>query len=296
MLVTASCSDLLQCARDTLSRPLRSVRDTGLLLFNKQETVMTRLLPLLALIACTGTSKEDSSDSADTDVISIPFLLGFYDGLTGSAISGAEVCTVFPETDTPCQTTDVAGLLEWSWETSEFTNILNRLTHDDYMTALYAGRYEQDVHDGWMTTLETQDAVEISFWAFKPSNVDAYLSTGDLVAEDGQGHIVYWLVSSDESPVNGAVITLENSAGESVGQVAYQAALSNTIDTDLTATSAAGIVAIANVPPGEHTLRVSHETLTCEPGFAFSSGAVNVTTVPVEANSQTLGNLFCYTP
>ena len=52
---------------------------------------------------------------------------------------------------------------------------------------------------------------------------------------------------------------------------------------------------IANIPPGEYTFRVTHETLTCEPGFSYSSAILNVTTVPVEADSQTLGNMFCYT-
>ena len=40
---------------------------------------------------------------------------------------------------------------------------------------------------------------------------------------------------------------------------------------------------------------MAHDTLTCEPGFAYASGVANVTTVPVETDSQTLGTVFCYT-
>ena len=35
--------------------------------------------------------------------------------------------------------TDSIGEMDWSWEVTGFTNILNRLTHADYMTTLYAG-------------------------------------------------------------------------------------------------------------------------------------------------------------
>jgi hypothetical protein len=119
------------------------------------------------------------------------------------------------------------------------------------------------------------------------------MATGDMEVEEGQGLVVYWLVSTDGSSLDGAVITLENDAGESVGQVAYQTALTSALSLDLTATSAAGIVAIGNVEPGEYTLSVSHETLTCEPGYGFSSDVANVTSVPVEADSQTLGNMVC---
>lgn len=261
---------------------------------------MIRFLPIISLIACAGTSSEDtgvgtgdSGDSADT--MTFPFTVSFYDGLSGAPISGAEVCTVFPETDTPCVTTDSMGTTDWSWETSGFTNVLNRMTHANYMTTLYAGRYEQDVHDGWMETLETSDSIALEYWAYQPSNVEAYLATGNVVQEDGKGGILYWLLGADGSSVDGAVITLENDSGESVGEVRYGAGMTNTLNPDLTATSIAGLVVIANVTPGEYTLRVTHNTLTCEPGFAYASGVLNTTTVPAEADSQTLGNFYCYT-
>jgi hypothetical protein len=256
-----------------------------------------RLFPALALVACVGQSDEDSGsdsvDTSDTATVSIPFQMGYFDGITTSAIDGAEVCTVYPEVEEPCLSTDGDGLLEWTWEATEFGNVLHRLTHDDYMTTLYAGRYEQDVHDNWMETLQTSDVVEINYWSFKPANIEAYMATGGMVAEEGQGLVVFWLLSGDGSSMDGAVITLENDAGESVGQVVYQTALTNALSPALTATSASGIVAIGNVEPGDHTLTVSHETLTCQPGYAHSSDVANVTTVPVEADSQTQGNMIC---
>ena len=106
---------------------------------------------------------------------------------------------------------------------------------------------------------------------------------------------LYWMVSADESSLEGAVITLEDASGAAVGDVRYQSGSRVTLDPTLTATSTAGVTAIANIPPGEYTLRVTHDSLTCIPGFAFSSDLPNVTTVPVEADSQTIGNLFCGT-
>ena len=262
---------------------------------------MIRFLPLIVVVACGGASKEDSAATSPSDTAGttdstdpgIPLRLTYVDGFTGVGISAAEVCTVIPETDTPCQTTDADGVLETEWQVSEFTNVLNRLTHEDYTTTLYAGRYEQDVQDGWTAALETSDVIELGFIAFTPAVIQTYLSTGSVVAEPGQGLVVYWLFSGDDSSMAGAVITLEDDTGASVGQVLYQTT-SNVLNPMLTATTAAGVVAIANVPPGSHTLRVSHDTLTCVPSFAFASDVPNVTTVPVEADSQTLGNLICF--
>ncbi len=278
---------------------------------------MFRYLSLIALVACGGSSKEDSgsnasgdatdtTDSADaTDTADsgdgdgdsdpgIPLRVTYSDGLTGLGIAGAEVCTVIPESDDPCQTTDSDGVLESTWEVTEFTNVLNRLTHPNYITTLYTGRYEQDVQDGWTTGLENADAIEIGFVAFSPSTIDVYLSTGGVVAEAGQGLAVYWLVSGDGSALDGAVVSLENDAGEAVGQVVYQSESGTSLDAALTATSTSGVVAIANVPPGTYTFEVTHDTLTCIPGFAFASDVPNVTTVPIEADSQTMGNMFCF--
>lgn len=273
---------------------------------------MKRFLPLCLLLACSGSSKDDSgpseavdpTDTADTQETQdtaeeadaeIPLRLTYTDGLTGVGIAGAEICAVIPETDAPCQTTDANGLVETVWEVSEFTNVLNRLTHENYTTTLFAGRYEQDVLDGWTQALETADAVEIGYFAFTPIALSGFLSTAGLVAEAGSGLALYWMVSADGSSLDGAVVTLENEAGESVGQVVYQNAEGTALDAELTATSASGVIAVVNAAPGSHTLRVSHDSLTCTPGFAFMSDVPNTTTVPVEADSQTLGNLFCFT-
>jgi len=270
---------------------------------------MKRFLPLCLLFACSGSSKDDSGpseavdptdtadsqDTADDPGDGIPLRVTYTDGLTGVGIAGAEICTVIPETDAPCQTTDANGVVESTWEVSEFTNVLNRLTQENYTTTLYAGRYEQDVLDGWTQAIETADAVEIGFFAFTPAALSGYLASAGLVAEAGTGLVVYWMVSADGSSLDGAVVTLENEEGESVGQVVYKNAAGTALDTELTATSTGGVIAVVNAAPGSHTLRVSHDSLTCLPGFAFMSDVPNATTVPVEADSQTLGNLFCFT-
>ena len=112
-----------------------------------------------------------------------------------------------------------------------------------------------------MTALETSDAISLGYIAFTPEMVAAYLDTGSLVAE-GMGLALYRMFSADGSPLDGAVFTLEDDAGAPVGQVRYQSATTTVLDSTLTATSTAGVTGIANVPPGEYTLRVAHDTLT----------------------------------
>ena len=206
-------------------------------------------MPIVLILACSGESDEDTGespsgdtagDTAETDTI--PITATFTDGVSGSPIVGAEICTVVPENDDPCETTDGVGAIQWQQVSLAFSNVLNRMTHPDYMTTLYAGRYDQGVHDGWMAALETSDSILIDYWAFQTSSVEAYLSTGDAVNEEGHGIVGYWLLGADGSAVNGAVITVENAAGEAVGDVLYGAGMTNTIDTDLTATSIAGNV------------------------------------------------------
>ncbi|HCH64208.1 MAG TPA: hypothetical protein DFR83_15500, partial [Deltaproteobacteria bacterium] len=241
------------------------------------------------------TDSAEADDSGEADGVSIPLRLTFSDGVTGVPIADAEFCAVLPAIEPACQTSDAAGMIETTWETAEYTDVLSRLTHPDYLTMLYTGRYEQDVHDGWTTALESNDAVSIGYIAFTPAMAAGYISTGDVTIEAGTGMALYWMVSADESSLEGAVITLEDASGAAVGDVRYQSGAGVTLDPTLTATSTAGVTAIANIPPGEYTLRVTHDSLTCLPGFAFSSEIPNVTTVPVEADSQTIGNLFCGT-
>lgn len=160
---------------------------------------------------------------------------------------------------------------------------------------LYTGRFEEDVYEGWMTALETSDAISLGYIAFTPETVAAYLDTGNVVAEAGTGLALYQMFSADGSPLDGSVFTLEDDAGAPVGQVRYQSATTTVLDSTLTATSAAGVAGIANVPPGEYTMRVAHDTLTCTPGFAFSSDVPNVIRVPIEADTQTFGSIVCFT-
>ena len=266
---------------------------------------MARLLPLLVLLACSGSDPEptDSSDPGDsaapedsgnTDATAIPLRMTFTDGTTGMGIDGAEVCTLLPETDGPCLTTDADGVIETDWTQSEYTNVLNRLTRDGYMTTLYTGRYDEEVYEGWMTGLETSDAIELGFSAFTNAAVGAYLGTADAAPVAGEGHALIFLLSGDGSSLDGASLVLENDAGEAAGQVLYQAPDSISLDASLTATSTAGVVTIINANPGEYTLRISHDTLSCVPGFAYSSYVPNTTTVPVGEDSLTLSSFFCF--
>jgi hypothetical protein len=267
---------------------------------------MTRIslslaLSFIALSACTGGDSEDSGepdaeDTAIDEASPYSFEIGYYNGLTGVGIAGAEICGVIPEgQEEPCQTTDELGMLWPEWNIDGYTNLLMRLTADEYITTLYTGRYDSEVEAYWTELMETDGTVYGTYYGYRETDVMAYMASGNIEPETGKGHIVYWLVSADESALDGAVITVENDAGESVGEVAYQAAMVATLNEDLTSTTASGIFVIGNLDAGEYSLRVSHETLTCEAGFAYISGVANVVTVPVEADSVTQGTLSCWT-
>ena len=265
---------------------------------------MTRItlsltLSLLTLSACTGEDSEDTADLSGEDTAvagtTYSFEVGFYNGLTGAGIAGAEVCTLIPEDQSePCQTTDELGMFSSEWTLDSYTNVLMRLTADEYMTTLYTGRYDAEIEAAWTELMETDGMLYGTYYGYRESDVMTYMSTGNIEPEAGKGHIVYWLLSADESALDGAVITVENEAGESVGEVAYQAAMANMLNEDLTSTSASGIFVVGNLDVGEYSVRVSHETLTCEAGFAYISGVANVVTVPVEADSVTQGTLGCW--
>ncbi|MEC7946216.1 MAG: hypothetical protein VX265_01535 [Myxococcota bacterium] len=263
------------------------------------------LLPFLVTLACSDSGKNDADsggtgDTADTgdssdgsDGTGIPLRMTIVDGVTGAGVADGELCTVIPESDPPCLTTDADGIIETTWAVSEYSNVLTRFSQADYTTTLFVGRYDEGVRDGWTTALETTDAIELGYAVFSPATVAAYLATGGITAEPGMGLTVFQLISGDGSSMEGISVVLEDDAGEAVGVVGYQAADSVSIDRELSATSTSGVVGIANVPPGEYTLRTSHESLTCLPGFAFSSDIPDATTVPVEADSQTVGSMVC---
>ncbi|MDP6933275.1 MAG: hypothetical protein QGG40_10185 [Myxococcota bacterium] len=250
------------------------------------------VLPILALFACSGESTDDTGTTGN-EMMSFDLSIQFIDGALGSTIQDAEICLLIPEgAEEPCETTNTMGRVNMTFETSGYTDVLSRLTHEDYQTTLYTGRFDEEVHEGWTETLETSDTIEAVYWSFKSATVENYMASGGLVMEDGLGHMFYW-VGLDNSGTEGVVATLENEDGESVGQVAYQAANTAVLDADLTATTTAGWFSIINIEPGEYTLTVSHDEQTCESGFAYISDVPDTVTVPVEADSVTMGTLLC---
>jgi hypothetical protein len=231
---------------------------------------------------------------ASTETGTFPFRINFNNGLTGEGIEGAEVCIVEPEMiEDPCSTTDSGGLITRTWENPQFGNLLSRFTLDGYVTTIYPGHFNEDVRDVWDALVTLNGSVEGQYFAFTEGQADAYSSTGGVTRTAGKGVVIYRVVDSDGNGVAGASVTLENAAGDSVGTVVYQSGTSIILDSSLTSTSGSGFVMIANVDPGDYTMRITHERAQCTALNSYFIDTANVVPVPVQADTLTSGLLLC---
>ena len=260
------------------------------------------LFSLVVLTACSGTKPDDTAPADDTaadtgdtgtEVEPINFEFTFRDGITGGALVGAEICVEEPIVDDNCYTSDADGLAAWTWEQPEPTNFAARLTLEQYVTTVYAGRYAEDVAEAWEDQIEETGVVALNYGAFKTASVGAFLATGGVTQNDGKGLVLFSVWDGAGSGIDGVVISLSDDSGNDVGTVHYANPFSSAVDTTLEATSSSGTVAIANVEPGTHTLTAASPDHTCQAGFSWASDEDNTIPVPVEADVMTMSNMVC---
>jgi hypothetical protein len=182
-----------------------------------------RLLPFSILLACVGQA-DDSGSSNDTQVEDdgVHFQMNFVDGFTQENLVGAEVCVIEPEdVDDICMTTDENGSFEWTWTEPKVTNFLNRLTLESYVDTLHLGHYNDELGVAWETLYEETGVVALTYFAYSETVSNIMLDGGGAPHEDGMGHVLFALVSQDGSSMEGAVASLIDDTGESVGTVLY---------------------------------------------------------------------------
>ena len=126
----------------------------------------TSLLSLSLLVACSGDKDtgSDTGDSAGGDFTPVKIVATYVDGLSGAALMGGEVCLEEPELpEFGCGTTDVYGMLSWTWEKPQETNFLMRFTLDGYIDTLFTGRYNDDLAAVWAPEIEEKGQIELIY-------------------------------------------------------------------------------------------------------------------------------------
>jgi hypothetical protein len=258
------------------------------------------LLLLSMLSACGGDKNGDTGEELVVTIDPVHFLFSTSDSVTQAPVVGSEVCIIEPTELSECLTTNDDGEIEYSWESpSSEGDILNRITHPDYITTLNTGFFDARVHDTWASSMEEDGEIPINYAMHTMIALDAILGLSDLSREEGKGHLAYILFGEGGVSVEGAVISLKNNAGESVGTVVYgdTDGVSVSLDTSLTATSSGGGFSIINVeryfspqPHGEYTLEIAHDSLSCKGSVTDQPNSFRL---PLEADSLTRGFLYC---
>ena len=244
------------------------------------------------LAACTEDKKGDTAESIEETVDPITFFFPAANSITEEPVEGAELCVIIPEDLTPCLSTDDDGEIEYTWESPSRTNILNRLTHPDYIMTLNTGFYNDAMKESWEPQIEENGKVQITYAMHTATAVDSILTLSGLSREEGKGHLAYILAGAEGLSVENAVITLKNDAGETAGSTVYgdPDGSSVTLDTSLSATSSSGGFSVLNVAPGQYTLEIAHESLSCTGSVSSQPNALHL---PIEADTLTRGFLAC---
>jgi len=256
----------------------------------------TSLLSLSLLVACSGDKDagSDTGDSAGGDFTPVKIVATYVDGLSGAALMGGEVCLEEPELpEFGCGTTDVYGMLSWTWEKPQETNFLMRFTLDGYIDTLFTGRYNDDLAAVWAPEIEEKGQIELIYSTFQKTAVEMVLATGDVSIESGKAMAFVNLVDVDGWGIENAVVTLTDESGADAGVAHYLNTSGSRLDGTRSSTSGSGAVAIPNVEPGEYTLTVSVPNMDCLPWFSWNSDEANTVQVPVQADAVTRTGLYC---
>ncbi|MDP6933948.1 MAG: hypothetical protein QGG40_13575 [Myxococcota bacterium] len=253
----------------------------------------TTILTLSLLVACSG--KGDDTGTETVDDGSIDFLFTFHDFFSGDPLAGGEYCLVEPaeqltgDSAQDCLESDDNGEITWTWEEPVEGPFSARFTMEDYPVVLGLGHYDEQIDEAWTEQVDEDGYVTLAFTMFNQAMYDIYLSSAALELEEGTGQLILNLVPTEESvSAEGASVSLAASS-----TMAYLDAEGNSLDPDLSQTSASGSVLIANVEPGDHTLTIEHPTLQCDAGGTYPNDEPNVFLIPFEADTLTFGWVQC---
>ena len=259
-------------------------------------------LPLLVVaLSCDGESSEDSAIPSQDEVSNpegtIVFDYTVWNCMTGDTVADVELCDVLPVTDDDtCGVTDAQGGVRITWTNPPVSgDWATSLEHPDYSGSLRVGHYDESEYDVWRAETDAYGAKDGGFCLMTKEADQSWLETGDVTLEAAKGHVWLILYSDDGDSLYGATVTLEDESGQSVGQVVYGHGMKNSLNPDLTTTSVAGKALIANVEPGDYTLKIEHDSLTCESdGWIFASDVANEFPMPVMADMYTEADAHCY--
>ena len=257
---------------------------------------------LLLAFACNGDTSEDTGsavveDGEENPDASIVFDYSVWNCMTGDNLADVDLCDIEPLTDgDTCGTTDANGGVQITWENPPVSGDWSTsLMHPDYSGSLRIGSYDEAQYNVWLAENEAYGAVFGGFCLMTKSADESWLSTGNVTLEEGKGHVWLSLYNDNGDSMMGAVVTLVDASGQSLGQTVYQHGMKSALNPELTATSVAGKVLIANVEPGDYTLKIEHDSLTCESdGWIFQSDVPNEFPMPIMAEHYTEADAHCF--
>ena len=166
--------------------------------------------------------------------------------------------------------------------------------HPDYSGSLRLGSYTEAQYSVWLAETEAYGSTASGFCLMTKSADQSWLDSGDVVLTEGKGHVWLSLYNDNGDSMMGAVVTLVDASGQSLGQTMYQHGMENALNPELTATSVAGKVLIANVEPGDYTLKIEHDSLTCESDGWIQSDVPNEFPMPIMADHYTEADAHCF--
>jgi hypothetical protein len=258
----------------------------------KFHTVLA-LVPFVALFSLSACADEDTGEATPA---AQEYLIQttVTDGFSGAGVADVEMCVESPVGAAGiCETTDADGVIERTWSAFSPGRVLTRLTHDDYMTTVLVGRMDSEVLANWDGQMEEDGAVKLGSIIVSELLLTAAISGLGISVESGMGHVFYVLISSDESSVAGATLTVLDATGAEAGVPGYADETGLVVDTALTETSVAGGFGAVNLPPGEYTVEVTLPGSTCSAGVAWPAVSGQTFPFPVEADSVTTATVVC---
>ena len=223
------------------------------------------------------------------------FTYSAFDCETSLPIGGSEFCDQILNTNQEnCGVSHPGGIAEVGWDDPpQSGDYLTSWTMAGYTSVLMPNHYTAVEYSEWEIMTLQGAPIAVNYCFFTEAANAAWMATAEVTPDASKGQVVYQLTAMTSVDLSGAVVALVDDEGNAMGEVYYQHESVDGLDLSLEATSTTGLILIANVPPGDYTLTVTHASLLCSSAYSFASSLDNQVTVPVQAGAMTNGSLNC---
>ena len=247
----------------------------------------------IIMTACNGEPAEDSGIEESAEYY---FRTTVTNGVTDVGIPDMEACVEIPAGSTPvCATTNADGVVEQTWSEDDVTmgNSLIVISGEGYWTTVNMGRVNENVLANWDEQMAANGVIELSQPVVSEVLLNAAIADTGITPEAGTGHAVVLLTTPDDTSLAGGTVTVLDSNGAAIENLAYGDESGLTFDLSLTATSASGAFGAFNLAPGEYSMSVDLDEATCSGQFSWDANTDGSFPLVVQADSVTGASLSC---